>query len=661
MTEVAPAEGPVVSIKGTPIQSVEPIAIVGIGCRFPGDANNPDSFWSLLCRGTDAVGEIPEDRWNLHEFYDPLPGMPGKTYSRWGGFLRTIDQFAPECFGISPREAAHMDPQQRLLLEVSWEALEDAGYPIERLAGTATGVFIGVSTSDYAWLQSGGKGPDPVDAHAATGEASSITANRISYCLNLRGPSLAVDTACSSSLVATDLACQSLWSGQCDYALAGGVNVIISPSTFIAFCAASMLSPEGRCKAFDASANGFVRGEGAGIVVLKKLSRALADGDLIYALIAGSAVNQDGRTNGIGVPSQSAQEALVRVACQKADIDPRAVHYVEAHGTGTAVGDPIEARALGGVLSKDRPVSEACVVGSVKTNIGHLEAAAGIAGIIKTALILKHRTIPPNLHFSEPNPNIPFEDLKLRVPVRTEAWEDKGPAVAGVNSFGIGGTNAHVVMMEYRQEAATPHRSPETDLPMLFPLSARSPEALQALAKSYRNHLGNKLRSGEWSVPALCHTASVGRSHFDHRAALVVSGAKDFEQKLNALLANETVPGLVTGKCTTGQSPRPVFVFSGQGPQWWAMGRQLLENAAVFRTTIEECDRLFGRYAVGPFWKNSKETSPPRGFTKPPSHSRRCSRCRWVCWPYGRHGVLSRKPWLAIAWGRLQPHMLRAL
>jgi acyl transferase domain-containing protein len=348
----------------------EPIAITGIGCRFPGGADDPRAFWALLCRGTDAVTEIPPDRWNIAEYFHPVPGTPGKTYSRWGGFLRASDEFEPEVFGISPREASYMDPQQRLLLEVAWEALEDGGQVVEQLAGTRTGVFVGVSTSDYANIHASPHESPRVDPHAATGGAVSIAAGRLSYCLNLQGPSLAVDTACSSSLVATHLACQSIWTGECDLALAGGVNVIISPSTFVLFCAASMLSPEGRCKAFDATADGFVRSEGAGMVLLKPLSRALADGDPVYAVILASAVNQDGRTAGISAPSRSAQEALIREACRRAGIEPRQLHFVEAHGTGTAVGDPIEATAIGAALSTGRDPDKPCAIGSVKTNSG---------------------------------------------------------------------------------------------------------------------------------------------------------------------------------------------------------------------------------------------------------------------------------------------------
>jgi acyl transferase domain-containing protein/NADPH:quinone reductase-like Zn-dependent oxidoreductase/SAM-dependent methyltransferase/acyl carrier protein len=578
----------------------EPIAIIGIGCRFPGDANDVASFWKLMSTGVDAITEIPEDRWSIEKNYHSLSGVPGKTYSRWGGFIKGIDHFEPECFGISPREASYIDPQQRLLLEVAWEALEDGGQVIEQLAGTHTGVFVGISTIDYSQIQSSPYDFRSLSAHTATGGVMSIAANRISYCLNLRGPSVAVDTACSSALVATHLACQSIWDGECDLALAGGVNIILIVDNFIAFCAASMLSPDGRCKAFDASANGFVRGEGAGVVVLKPLSKALADGDPVYALIVGSAVNQDGRTSGLSAPSQSAQEAVLQEACRRAGIEPRQVHYVETHGTGTAIGDPIETNALGNVLSSGRPKGQHCVIGSVKTNIGHLEAAAGVAGLIKAALVLKHRTIPPNLHFLNPNPNIPFEDLQLRVPQSLEAWpDDSGPGVAGVNSFGFGGTNAHVLMMEYRRGPETPAAVTSQDATpaLLLPLSARTPEALQKLAQSYQDFLGGDGDHSDMSVADLCYTAGVRRMHFDHRLSLVIHNREELLERLEAFLEGERRPGMVTGRRVPGHVPRLAFVFGGQGPQWWAMGRELLENEPVFRHTIEACDALLRQHA----------------------------------------------------------------
>ncbi len=437
----------------TALSHHEPIAVVGIGCRFPGRANDPETFWRLLEAGVDAVTEIPADRWDLRAFHDPDPSRPGKTYSRWGGFVEGIDRFDPHFFGISPREAARMDPQQRLLLEVAWEGLEDAGLRLDRISGSRTAVFVGISSFDYSVLQTSFRDRGEIDVYSNTGGSLSIAANRISYCFDFRGPSAAVDTACSSALVAVHLACRSIWQDGCPLALAGGVNALLLPDWYVGFCRMGMLSPEGRCRAFDAGASGFVRSEGAGMVVLKPLAQALADGDRVYAVIRGTAMNQDGRTPGMTVPSQEAQEALLRQACRDAGVQPATIQYVEAHGTGTLVGDPIEARALGRVLSDGRPGDQPCLIGSVKTNIGHLEAGAGIAGLIKVALALHHRRIPGNLHFDRPNPEIDFDALRLRVPTRCEPWPaGDGPALAGVNAFGFGGTNAHVVLQEAPNE-----------------------------------------------------------------------------------------------------------------------------------------------------------------------------------------------------------------
>jgi len=367
----------------------------------------------------------------------------GKSITRWGGFIDQIDRFDAAFFGVSPREAAFMDPQQRILLETAWEALEDGGQVPGSLRGSSTGVFVGISTHDYELLQSSPDERTDIDIYSTTGGVLSIAANRISYCLDLHGPSLAVDTACSSSLVAVHLACESLWNGTSSLALVGGVNALLAPMPFVAFSRMSMMSPTGRCRAFDAAADGFVRGEGVGVVVLKRFSAARKDGDRVYAVIRGTAANQDGRTNGLTLPSAAAQAALVRTACRSAGVDPASICYVEAHGTGTPIGDPIEARALGEALGVGRPTAEPCIVGSVKTNIGHLEAGAGIAGVIKLALLLDRGEIPPNLHFRDPNPSIDFEKLRLRVPIRSEelrSVDGNGhEIVAGVNSFGFGG------------------------------------------------------------------------------------------------------------------------------------------------------------------------------------------------------------------------------
>jgi len=581
--------------------ATEPVAIIGIGCRFPG-ADSPQAFWQLLRDGVDAISEVPADRFNLHDFYDPDPAAPGKMTTRWGGFLEHIDQFDPHFFGISPREAARMDPQQRLLLEVAWEALQDAGQVAERLAGTPAGVFIGISNNDYGRIQF--SDPHRIDAYAGTGNALSIAANRISYLFDFRGPSIAIDTACSSSLVAVHLACRSLWNGESNLALAGGVNLILSPAITINFSKAGVMAPDGRCKAFDARANGYVRSEGAGVVVLKPLSRALADGDPIYAVIRGSAVNQDGRSNGLMAPNPLAQEAVLREAYRRAGVSPGDVQYVEAHGTGTLLGDPIEVKTLGAVLGIDRPTGSFCALGSVKTNIGHLEAAAGVAGLIKVALGLKYREIPPVLHFKEPNPHIPFDQLPLRVQTVLGQWPaPPGPALAGVSSFGFGGTNAHVVLEEAPQSySAVPGSASGIDgreirnakSGHLLPFSARSPETLQSLARAYQNLLASP--ESVLSIHDICYTAGVRRSHHDYRLAVTGNSREQLAEGLQAFLVGEVRPGLSSGRKDSGRRSKIVFVFPGQGSQWFGMGRSLLEQEPVFRQVVERCDRAMRPY-----------------------------------------------------------------
>jgi tyrocidine synthetase III len=579
----------------------QPIAIIGIGCRFPG-ANDPQAFWQLLRDGVDAISKVPAERFNLEAFFDPNPAIPGKINTPWGGFLDQVDQFDPHFFGIAPREAARMDPQQRLLLEVAWEALEDAGQARERLVGSQTGVFVGISNNDYGRRLLSDL--DRIDAYAGTGNALSIAANRISYVFDFRGPSLAIDTACSSSLVAIHLACCSLRTGESTLALAGGVNLILSPAVTIGFTKAGAMAPDGRCKAFDARANGYVRSEGAGLVVLKPLSRALADGDPIYAVIRGSAVNQDGRSNGLMAPNPLAQQAVLREAYRQAAVSPGDVQYIEAHGTGTFLGDPIEAKALGAVLAFDRPRGRRCALGSVKTNIGHPEAAAGIAGLIKVALALKHQEIPASLHFQEPNPHIPFDELPLRVQTTLGPWPaESGPALAGVSSFGFGGTNAHVVLEEAPGANAAMHgaergmerrdiRQPQSAY--LLPLSAHSSEALRSLARAYRDFLA--IPDSTVSLHDLCYTASVRRSHHDYRLAVTGNSPAQLIRSLEAFLQGEGHPGLSSGRTISGRRSKLAFVFSGQGSQWLGMGRELLEQEDVFREVVERCDQAMRPY-----------------------------------------------------------------
>jgi len=567
----------------------EPLAIIGIGCRFPGGSDSPQAFWDMLCAGTDAIREIPEDRWSISAHYDPVPGRDGKSISRWGGFVENIDRFDPGFFGISAREADSIDPQQRLLLETSWEAFEDAGQTLENLRGSSTGVFVGISTSDYAGLQNEGGGRTIADVYSATGSTFSISANRISYCFDLRGPSMAVDTACSSALTACHIACESLWRGDSSMAIVGGVNALLSQDTFFAFSRMAMLSPDGRCKAFAAGANGFVRAEGAGAVLLKPLSAARADGDRVYAVIRSTAANQDGHTNGITVPSQQAQQDLIRQACLQAGLSPSKIAYVEAHGTGTSIGDPIEAAALSAALCGKR--TNPCLIGSVKTNVGHLESASGVASLIKLALILQHKTIPASLHFKKPNPRIDFKKLKLRVVSRLQPFPTHTkPLLGGINSFGFGGANAHVILEAAPARPQRPPIAARRSQPFILPISAHTREALLVAVANYRALLQNPA-TDLWSV---CAAAATRRSHLSHRLCLVAATRNEILGRLDAFLAGETMPSLINGHAAVNAGP--VFVFSGQGSQWWAMGRQLLARSQPFRSKIEECDVLFREF-----------------------------------------------------------------
>jgi acyl transferase domain-containing protein/acyl-CoA synthetase (AMP-forming)/AMP-acid ligase II/acyl carrier protein len=566
---------------------VEPIAIIGIGCRFPGGANDPEAVWKILHDAIDAIVEIPDSRWNANAFYSPNQDAPGKIATRWGGFVDQVDQFDFSCFGISPREAERMDPQQRLLLEVAWEALERAGLQREQLAGSATGVFVGVSNSDYFQLQLDGS---PIsDPYMETGTRNSFAAGRLSYIFDLRGPSVTLDTVCSSSLVAVHLACQSLRAGESTIALAGGVNLLLSPITSVMASKWGMMATDGRCKAFDARADGFVRSEGCGVIVLKPLSAALAAGDPILALIHGSAVNQDGRSTRLTAPNGQAQQELIRQALRNAQVDPKAISYVEAHGSGTALGDPIEVEALTAVLGQQHPEAQTCLVGSIKTNFGHLEAAAGVAGLIKAVLALQHETIPANLHFTSLNPHISLDGTRLALPTTRQPWPASDtPRYAGVSSFGLSGTNAHIVLGEAPRTArSTPtNAATQLDQAYLLPLSAQSPAALKALAQSYRALLSGAPAP---AIHDLAYTASLRRTHHRQRLALVGSTLNDFCDKLDAFLQDEDYAGLVVGEV----DPVPqklVFVFPGQGAQWFGMGRQLLAHEPIFRAALEKCD-----------------------------------------------------------------------
>lgn len=588
------------------------IAIIGMGCRFPGGVRNPDDFWELLKSGTDAIVEVPPERWNKTDFYHPDRDKPGKMVTKHGGFIDGIDRFDPEFFGISPHEAHHMDPQQRHLLEVTWEALEDGGLQPGKLRGHDVGVFVGAFALDYHALQFGDPFQRDAGPYTAASSMTTMISNRISYIFDFQGPSMTIDTACSSSLVSLHLACESLRKGESKVAVAGGVVLIFTPQYTLVESRGGFLSPDGRCKTFDASANGYVRGEGVGMVVLKRLADAVADGDVVQAVIMASSVNQDGHTVGITVPNTNAQERLIRDTLRKAGLSPSAIQYVEAHGTGTPVGDPLEARAIAAAYKDERPGDGKLVIGSCKTNIGHTESAAGVAGLIKTVLCLKHKQIAPNLHFNHPNPAIPFDSWKIRVPLELEPWPqlpDGEPAIAAVNSFGFGGTNAHVIVREAiaddQPRAALPEdKGGSEGRSYLLPLSARKAEGLAALSAAYRERclpLGGEVSSDETAfrhdLADLCWSAGVRREHHQHRQAFVFQDRSQLTDLLELSLAGNSAKGIAAGKRAAGEAPKLVWTFSGMGPQWYGMGRQLLKQEPVFYETFADCDRFFIRLA----------------------------------------------------------------
>ncbi|MBX7220068.1 MAG: SDR family NAD(P)-dependent oxidoreductase [Blastocatellia bacterium] len=525
------------------LTKAEPIAIVGMSCRYPGGVDSPEAFWRLLEQGIDAITEVPPDRWKVDAFYDPKPATPGKMNTRFGGFLSGIADFDPALFGISPREALRMDPQQRILLELTWEALERAGESPDRLAGTETGVFVGVSSNDFAFLQAKMGGPEKLSSYSGTGISQSIAANRISYCFNFQGPSVVVETACSSSLVAVHLACQSLRSGESSLAIAGGVNSILTPDVTIALSQARMMSPEGRCRAFDARADGYVRSEGCGLMVLKRLSEAQRDGNRILAVIRGSAVNQDGRSNGLTAPNGAAQQAVIRKALAQAGVRPEEICYVEAHGTGTELGDPIEIQALAQVLRENRTPEQTCVVGSVKTNIGHLEAAAGIAGLHKTILAFQHDLIPAHLHLETVNPHIETGGMSVQFPTVATPWPDwTERRLAGVSSFGFGGTNAHVVLESGAESETLTETGHLVEFPWL--LSANSVAALRRMAERLAAFLE---QNPEIGLADVCAMLALGRAHLPHRLALPVLPRAEITVALGAFAKGEPVSSVLTG------------------------------------------------------------------------------------------------------------------
>ncbi|MEM6107254.1 SDR family NAD(P)-dependent oxidoreductase [Mycobacterium sp. 050272] len=565
-------------------------AIVGYAARFPGAAD-ADEFWDVLRHGRDAISEVPPDRWDVDEFFDPEPGAPGKVVTRRAGFVDDVTGFDAPFFGMSTREVRLMDPQHRILLETAWRAVEHSGTAPTALANSNTGVFVGLATHDYLGMASDELTYPEIEAYMAIGTSNAAAAGRISYRLGLQGPAVAVDTACSSSLVAIHQACQALRLGECDLALAGGANVLLTPATMITFSSAHMLAPDGRCKTFDAAADGYVRGEGCGVIVIKRLDDAIRDGDRIRAVIRGSAINQDGASGGLTVPNGVAQQRVIAEALKRADLQPRDVGYLEAHGTGTSLGDPIEAQAAGEVLGAGREPNQPLLMGSVKTNIGHLEAAAGIAGVIKVILSLENELLPQHLHFENPSPHIPWDRLAVRVVDEATAWERNGrPRIAGVSSFGFAGTNAHVIVSEAPPHAAAPLAAPvPVEQPgdrrfSILPLSARTPAALVRLAGEYRSWLSTHPQA---SLADVCFTAGTGRAHLEHRAALVVNSRESAMELLGALADDRPAPGLFRGE--SHDTPKTAWLFTGQGSQYPGMARELFDTEPVFAETLNRC------------------------------------------------------------------------
>ncbi|HEY4997198.1 MAG TPA: beta-ketoacyl synthase N-terminal-like domain-containing protein, partial [Solirubrobacteraceae bacterium] len=558
----------------------EPIAIVGMGCRFPGGVTDPESFWHLLDQGIDAISEVPPERWDIDAWYDPDPDALGKMTSRWGGFLEDLDQFEPTFFGLSPREAPSVDPQERLLLETTWEALERAGLRPESLMGSTTGVYMGLSGTEYQAVALADVASR--DPYAILGTTHSSMVGRLSYWLGLKGPNLPVDTACSSSLVAVHLACQALRAGECTLALAGGANVVLRPEGTVFLSRMRALSPTGRCRTFSADADGYVRSEGAGVVVLERLSDAQRNGHRILALLRGTAINQDGRSNGPTAPNGPSQQIVIRDALRRGGVAPAQVDYVECHGTGTPLGDPIEVQALAAVLGEGRSPDHPVRLGSVKSNLGHMEAAAGMGGLIKAILSLQHGRIPKSLHFASPNPHIAWSELPVQVAAEAIDWPRNGtPRIAGVSAFGISGTNAHVLVQEAPDAEAlalSPARSAQ-----LVVLSARTEGALRASAARLRLALE---AHPEWSLADVAHNLATTRSLMEHRLAVAVPTREALADVLDAVDHGDTPPGAVVALARESLG-KLAWVFTGQGAQTLGMGRELYREWPVFHDALD--------------------------------------------------------------------------
>ncbi|QEP44789.1 SDR family NAD(P)-dependent oxidoreductase [Ectothiorhodospiraceae bacterium BW-2] len=597
-----------VAIQPAPKQSAsthEPIALIGIGCRLPGGSDSPEAYWAFLCSESDGVIDVPAERWDSAALYDPIAGTPGRINNRSGGFIEGVDQFDPTLFGITPPEAEVMDPQQRLLLECSWQALESARLNPDQLAGSDTGVFIGISTHDYSEWQLADRAQ--LSPYTAPAQAYSIAANRLSYCFDFHGPSMAIDTACSSSLVALHQAVAALRRGECSLALSGGVNLLLSPTLSIALSQAQMLSPDGRCKTFDAEANGYVRSEGCGVVVLKRLSEAERDGDPILAVVRGTAVNQDGRSNGLTAPNGLAQQAVIRAALADSGVVAGEIGYVETHGTGTALGDPIEFKSLQAVLGEgERP----CRLGAVKSRVGHLEAAAGMAGLIKSVLAIHHRQLPPNGHFKTLNPLIELAGSRFELVNTTQPWPEAVACYSAISSFGFGGTNAHAIL----SAAPVANRGEESGAPTaplqqtIVLLSAQQSTALRQLADRYRQRLK---QSDQAELAAIGYSSAVSRPLQQQRLALVGESGAELLLGINQFLAAEASPHWQQ-QSQTGEAPAVVWLFSGQGAQYRGMGEALYRREPLFRAAMDRCDQilapLLGLTLPELFWSEAAES-----------------------------------------------------